>query len=883
MSRRKLSRVTRWVLCCAGVFLLALAVTSASLIWRARTSELIETEEQAVRFINGAETSVNRSLLGVDVLLASMDDLLGLSSLVPDRINTPTANQLMRVAANLNLLVQDIALIDAQGKVLASSSPRGTELAFNLPSGFVQAALAPPISTLMISAPMTRLTSADRVLYLARHIKFADGSKVLAVAEVQVTRLTDILAQGVDISALEVTLERDTGELLASAPVQDPLAGKQHSPALAPQSSSTALHMAARLSGAPAIVVARPVLYRHVLIAASIPIAAALRDWRLQRNFILGVSLLFALMILAAGGFAIWHLNRLAQARRSILQSKTTLDQALGSMVTGFVLLNAEHQVVSWNQRFLELYPWLAGVMKPLLPFQKALEIFSVYHLPQASAVERQEWIKRRVALQRDAQGAHEQIFPTGQVIEITERRTPEGGLVIVYQDVTALRQAKASIEQLAFFDPLTGLPNRRLLMDRLEHALATSARSGHCGALLFLDLDHFKTINDTLGHDVGDLLLQQVAQRLKASVREEDTVARLGGDEFVVMLEDLASHNPEAATQARRIGEKILDRLNYPYELATHSYHNTPSVGAVLFGNGHLTAADLLKQADIAMYQVKLHGRNDLCFFDPQMQAAISAHSQLEEDMHAALANEEFELFYQPQINLYGHLEGAEVLIRWHHPLRGLVPPVEFIEVAEESELILHIGLWVLRTACRQLTAWQTHACSRELQLSVNVSARQFRQPTFVADVIQVMLETGIRPDLIKLELTESLVLVNVDDTIAKMRELRALGVRFSVDDFGTGQSSLAYLTQLPLDQLKIDQSFVRNIGIKHSDGVIVQTIIGMAHNLGLEVIAEGVETAAQQEFLALNGCTLYQGYLLGKPTPLAEFEALFVSAVPE
>ncbi|MDO8251692.1 MAG: EAL domain-containing protein, partial [Rhodoferax sp.] len=566
-------------------------------------------------------------------------------------------------------------------------------------------------------------------------------------------------------------------------------------------------------------------------------------------------------------------------------QSKAALDQALESMVSGFVLLNAENQVVSWNRRFVEFYPCLSDVMAPLLPFESMLEVTSVHRLPEANEAERQEWIKRRMALQLTAQGTHEQIISTGQVIQITERRTPDGGVVIVYQDLTELRQATAAIEQLAFYDPLTGLPNRRLLMDRLQHALAASARSERFGALLFLDLDHFKTLNDTLGHDVGDLLLQQVAQRLKASVREEDTVARLGGDEFVVMLEDLAGHSHEAATLARRIGEKILDRLNYPYQLAAHSYHNTPSVGAALFGGANLSAADLLKQADIAMYQVKSHGRNALCFFDPHMQAAITARAQLEEDLYAALAEGQFELYYQPQLKLDGSVMGAEVLIRWKHPLRGMVPPVEFIPVAEESELILPIGLWVLRTACRQLAAWQTNARGRELHLSVNVSARQFHQPAFVAEVAKVMRETGINPHLLKLELTESLVLDNVDDTIVKMTALKALGVRFSVDDFGTGQSSLAYLTHLPLDQLKIDQSFVRNIGIKNSDGVIVQTIIGMARNLGLEVIAEGVETLAQQEFLARHGCTLYQGYLYGKPTPLAEFEAMLavVSCTPD
>nr|WP_296442808.1 EAL domain-containing protein [Rhodoferax sp. UBA5149] len=624
------------------------------------------------------------------------------------------------------------------------------------------------------------------------------------------------------------------------------------------------------------MVVTRPILYRDMLIAASIPIDAALEEWRTQRNFMVGATLVFVLMVLAAGGFAVWYLDRLAQARIAMAQSKATLDQALESMVNGFVLLNAEYQVVSWNRRFVEIYPWTARMLAPLLPFRRLLEVAAKHHLPGLSEAELRNWVERRMALQLNPQAPHEQTLPNGRFIQITERRTPDSGLVIVYHDVTELRVATAEVEQLAFYDALTRLPNRRLLMDRLQHALASSARSGQHGALLFLDLDHFKTLNDTLGHDVGDLLLQQVAQRLRTCVRDEDTVARLGGDEFVIMLENLSEHSHEAATLAQRIGEKILQLLNQPYQLALHTYHSTPSIGATLFGVVQQAPADLLKQADIAMYQVKSRGRNALCFFDPQMQAAITARAQLEEDLHAALLAGQFELHYQPQFKHGERVVGAEVLIRWRHPLRGMVSPVEFIPVAEESELIMSIGHWVLRTACQQLAVWQNDDRCRALHLSVNVSARQFRQPDFVAQVAAVIHATGIRPHLLQLELTESLVLVNVNDTIAKMSALKALGVQFSVDDFGTGYSSLAYLTSLPLDQLKIDQSFVRNIGIKPTDGVIVQTIIGMARNLDLEVIAEGVETQAQQEFLARHGCILYQGYLFGKPTPLADFEAL-------
>jgi diguanylate cyclase (GGDEF)-like protein/PAS domain S-box-containing protein len=453
-----------------------------------------------------------------------------------------------------------------------------------------------------------------------------------------------------------------------------------------------------------------------------------------------------------------------------------------------------------------------------------------------------------------------------------------EAGTVTHYvtamTDITLRKAAAKEIERLAFLDPLTGLPNRRLLLDRLQQALSSSARSGRKGALLFLDLDHFKVLNDTLGHDFGDVLLRQVAQRLSAAVREGDTVARLGGDEFVVLLEDLSEELIEAAEQAQSVGEKVLLSQQQPYTIATHQHHSSCSMGAVVFGGQHQSVDELLKQADLAMYDAKAAGRNALRFFDPQMQASISARAVMENELHAALAAEQFVLHYQTQVTNEDQVIGAEGLIRWQHPQRGLVSPAEFISLAEETGLINPIGWWVLQTACAQLKAWEAVPALSALQLAVNVSARQFHKPDFVTQVMAALQQSGARSNLLKLELTESVVLKDIDDTIGKMNALKALGVRFSLDDFGTGQSSLSYLTQLPLDQIKIDRSFVQNIGEKPTDALIVQTIIGMARNLGLEVIAEGVETQAQRSFLEQHGCTLYQGYLFSRPVPIQQFE---------
>ncbi len=477
-------------------------------------------------------------------------------------------------------------------------------------------------------------------------------------------------------------------------------------------------------------------------------------------------------------------------------------------------------------------------------------------------------------------------IYPSWLVI--TAVTNAEGNVthyVAAFSDITQRKETENQIRNLAFYDPLTQLPNRRLLLDRLGHAQVGSARNRHHGALMFLDLDHFKTLNDTRGHDVGDLLLVEVAQRLQTCVREGDTVARLGGDEFVIMLEDLNEEVTLAATEAEVVAEKIRDTLNLPYSLrpcdgetgdSTGNYLCTASIGISLFF-GHAEKYDeLLKRADVAMYEAKGAGRNTIRFFDPDMQAALEVRTALESELRVAVAHRELELYYQVQVDGERHIFAAEALLRWNHPRCGMVSPAEFIPLAEETGLIVPIGQWVLETACKQLKAWSEHSDRRRLQLAVNISPRQFRQADFVALLRELLTRTGIDPTRLKLELTESLVLDNVADTIEKMHAIKAMGVSFSMDDFGTGYSSLSYLKQLPLDQLKIDQSFVRDIGSDANDTAIVRTIITMGRSLGLNVIAEGVETERQHEFLRLNGCHAFQGYLFSRPVPLDDFEHL-------
>ena len=453
--------------------------------------------------------------------------------------------------------------------------------------------------------------------------------------------------------------------------------------------------------------------------------------------------------------------------------------------------------------------------------------------------------------------------------------RNPDGAIYAlcgISTDITELKKSREAIHQLAFYDPLTRLPNRRLLLDRMQQTLSARHRQAHDGALLFIDLDNFKSLNDTLGHDMGDQLLQQVAQRLTDCTRDLDTLARLGGDEFVLMLQGLSADPPEAARQVEVVGQKVVSTLAQPYLLDGHSYQNTVSVGIAMFSDAHSTLEELLKRADLAMYQAKADGRNGMRFFNPAMQARMSERVALEAGLRTGLQAGQFLLHFQPQADQHGNWVGAEALVRWQHPRQGLVLPGAFIDTAETSGLILPLGRWILHAACEQLVAWSTLPERSHLSIAVNVSARQFRQADFVAEVLAALQATGAPATRLKLELTESQLLEDIEGVIAKMHALKACGVRLSLDDFGTGYSSLNYLKRLPLDQLKIDQSFVHDLLNDAHDAAIVKTIVALGQSLQLEVIAEGVETRQQCVALKSLGCHFYQGYWLGRPVPIEQ-----------
>lgn len=451
---------------------------------------------------------------------------------------------------------------------------------------------------------------------------------------------------------------------------------------------------------------------------------------------------------------------------------------------------------------------------------------------------------------------------------------------VAVARDITQRKNAEDMIRHMVLYDALTDLPNRQLLLDRLQKALTHCARSGQHGALMFIDLDHFKVINDTLGHHIGDHLLQHVAKRLTQSVRKTDTVARLGGDEFVVMADDLGLDRKTALQKAGALTEKVLNMLRDPFQLAGHQHFATPSIGVTVFDGLQREVGELLKQADLAMYQAKSQGRNAVCFFDPTMQATMSASAAIGADLRMGLRQQQFEVHYQPQVDRLGEVVGVEALLRWQHPQRGLVRPNDFIPVAEDTGLILPLGQWVVQTACEQLAAWAHNSSTAHLSISVNVSVHQFRHPDFVDLVLQAIEQTGIRAPQLKLELTESLLADRMEITIQKMGRLRALGVTLAIDDFGVGYSSLSCLKRLPLSQLKIDKGFVADVLSDPHDAAIARVIIELAQSLHLQVVAEGVETREQRDFLASQGCEYFQGHLFAPALPIKQLEAFLYSA---
>lgn len=538
----------------------------------------------------------------------------------------------------------------------------------------------------------------------------------------------------------------------------------------------------------------------------------------------------------------------------------------------GIVITDASARIVRVNRAFCEISGYAPGEAIGNTPaiFKSGRHDKAFYEALWAALLAEGRWEGELWDRRKNGE-----IYP--KHLTITAVKGEHGKVsnyVGVFSDISARKAAEDEIERLAYHDPLTLLPNRRLLVDRLNQAMAASERDDSYGAVLFIDLDHFKELNDTQGHDAGDKLLIEVAQRLLSCVRTGDTVARVGGDEFVVMLANLFDAEIDVVPRAESVASKVLGVLGQPCLLNDRQYQSTASIGVTLFHGRQQSADDLLMHSDVALHQAKSSGRGTLRFFDPSMQQELESRTRLKSDLRGALREKQFRLHFQPQVDAHGRCLAAETLLRWQHPQRGSMPPNDFIPFAEEAGLIDMIDFWVMREACNQLRSWSAQDEFAGICLAVNVSASAFMRPDFVEDVLAILKEKGVDPRQLKLELTETSLVQNLDEAIGKISRLRSEGVGFSLDDFGTGYSSLSYLRQLPIGQLKIDRAFVRNLDERSNDAVIARTIIGMAKNLGLDVVAEGVETQAQFELLSSFGCPMYQGFLFSRPLALGDFE---------
>ncbi|MDO8453995.1 MAG: EAL domain-containing protein, partial [Sulfurimonas sp.] len=454
-------------------------------------------------------------------------------------------------------------------------------------------------------------------------------------------------------------------------------------------------------------------------------------------------------------------------------------------------------------------------------------------------------------------------------------------GVIGVYEDFTEKKIVEDKIHKLAFYDSLTSLPNRTLFINMVKEAIESSKLSHSYNALLFIDLDNFKVLNDTLGHEMGDILLQSVAKRLQTLAKDGNALARLGGDEFVLILKNLSTDEAKAKKECMHTATQLLALLQEPYRLKWAEHKSSASVGITLFNSEHISIDTLMKQAELALYKSKECGRNAFKFFEPNMESALKERAEIEKELREAINKEEFVLFYQAQINESKKVVGAEALVRWSHPTKGLISPLVFIPVAEECDIILKLGDWILKSACSELQRWSRIDAMKEITLAINISVKQFGQNNFVSNILSIIKESGANPRLIKLEITESMLVEDKEGIIEKMGKLKEVGIRFSLDDFGTGYSSLSYLKQLPLNQLKIDQSFVRDILTDKNDEIICKSTIALAESMGLNVIAEGVETEEQKEMLYSLGCRAYQGYLFSKPIPSKEFETFVIEYI--
>jgi len=767
--------------------------------------------------------------------------------------------------------ISGINVIDATGTILVENADTGWAVPGLSAAPYFRKLRDDPDLGLVVSEPMTGHIFIMPIIVFARAYRAPDGSfEGVITATVAVKSLLSLLAS-VDVGPHgNVSLWGDHMGLLARYSPRPGPASVQTAPPpelaalIDEKSAPTAFHTQADFDG-----IERIVFFRR---ASGWPLSLLVG---VSADDYLGRVKSLALLLICLGGLfalgAFVACRAFSRMLRTLRANETRLRLALDASRQGWFEALMPQGLVTNSPEYArmlgfppetfrpDIQDWIAGIHPEDRPIvRQAFETCLTEHAPPLD-------VDYRCLT---ANGSWLWVRTVGRVMERNASGLPIR-LLGTHTDISERKKSEHLIRELAYFDPLTLLPNRRLLLDRMNQAVIAGSRTKAYGGVLFVDLDNFKTLNDSHGHDHGDLLLQEASRRLSESVRESDTVGRLGGDEFVIVLSGLANDEESAVAHMARIGEKVLAELARPYRIKFHDFHFSASIGGDVFQPGaRISPEELLRHADIAMYHAKSAGGNRLQVFSPSMQAAITARAALEEDLRAALTSGGFVLHYQPQIE-DSRVVGVEALLRWKHPVRGMVSPADFIPIAEETDMILPLGDWVLKTACAQIAAWRDRPETQDLFVSVNVSPHQLRQADFVARVLSALESSGTEPTRLKIEITESALIENTEDTIAKMTALKAVGIRFSLDDFGTGYASLSYLKTFPFDQLKIDQSFVSDIQSDASKGAIAKTVVMLGRFMGLSVIAEGVETWEQMDYLASIGCRAFQGYLLGRPLP--------------
>ncbi|WP_386080375.1 EAL domain-containing protein [Vreelandella sp. F11] len=873
-----------------ALYLLALCVMVVLFSWLLSEQRKQEIEAAEVR-ITARANVVTEWAKGV--FAQSGQALFGLKELLvlqgmPDRDNTQALQRSLENLTRYIPMVDEIAVLDSDGRVLASglgNRQPNTDISdtvfFN---AFKHAGEEELITPLYWSASDQRY-----YLYHGRRLETSTGEFAgVVISSIVPEVFADSLEQmsvydGESIALVDPSLKfiarypRPEAKFTTGSQIESP----ETTEWLARGESTWSINFESPIDGRKRLFRMLRVGEYPMLAVVGVDLHGLLSAWR-QRAVIL--TLVMAVIALLGAWGVRHYLNRLALAdqlrqrieEREQARAEAQIAAAAFQTHLGILITDSRGTILKVNETFSRITGYSEAEIVGNNPrmFSSGLQNAAFYRRLWKRVITTGNW-EGEIWNQRK----NGELFP--EWLTISAVHSVEGALthfVATMSDISERKAAEQEIHQLAFYDTLTGLANRRLFMDRLGTALKELQRHQRCGALLFIDIDNFKQINDTLGHYAGDQVLQSIARRLGKMLRDTDTLARLGSDEFAVLIEGVDSNYAQTTRLAERIAHKLLAAVNEPITLAEESIKVTGSIGIAIMASNEYGADDYLQQVDMALFQAKSNGRHGVCFFDPSMQAALLAHVKLESDLRQAQASQQWQLYYQPQVDHHGRITGVEALLRWNHPERGLVSPGDFIPLLESNELINDVGEWVLEDACYQLARWAQHPRLRKLTISVNISPLQFRDEHFLARVEGVFARTQAPLQQLKLEVTESLFVEARDDARDKMLALKERGVRFSLDDFGTGYSSLAYLAQLPLDQLKIDQSFVQQVLESQANAAIVESTIALAESLNLEVIAEGVETKAQQAWLLAHDCHAYQGYLFGRPVTAAAVERLII-----